>query len=32
MKEVAAPMIKNEYGKYLISIIEEIKRTGNSNL
>lgn len=32
MKEVAAPMMKNEYGKYLISMIKKIKRTGKSNL
>lgn len=31
MKEVAAPMMKNEYGKYLISMIEEMKRIRNSN-
>ncbi|WP_279148615.1 glucose-1-phosphate thymidylyltransferase RfbA [Segatella bryantii] len=30
MRENAEPMIKNEYGKYLLSVIEEVKRTGNS--
>lgn len=32
MREVAAPMMKNEYGKYLISVVEEVKRTGQPNL
>lgn len=32
MREVAAPMMKNEYGKYLISFVEEVKRTGQPNL
>ena len=32
MREVAAPMMKNEYGKYIISVIDEIKKTGISNL
>ncbi len=30
MRENAEPMIKNEYGKYLLSVIEEVKRTGKS--
>ncbi len=30
MHENAEPMIKNEYGKYLLSVIEEVKRTGKS--
>lgn len=32
MRENAAPMLKNEYGKYLLQVIEEVKRTGNPNL
>ncbi len=32
MRKVAAPMMKNEYGKYIISVIDEIKKTGISNL
>lgn len=32
MREVAVPMMKNEYGKYLISVVEEVKRTGQPNL
>lgn len=32
MREDAAPMLKNEYGKYLLQVIEEVKRTGNPNL
>ena len=32
MRENAAPMLKNEYGKYLLQVIEEVKRTCNPNL
>lgn len=32
MRDNAAPMLKNEYGKYLLQVIEEVKRTGNPNL
>lgn len=32
LRELAQPMLKNEYGKYLISVIDEVKRTGKSNL
>lgn len=32
MREVAEPLSKNEYGRYLLKIIDEIGRTGNSNL
>lgn len=32
LREVARPMIKNEYGQYLIKVIEEMKRTGIDNL
>ena len=32
MREDAAPMLKNEYGKYLLQVIEEVKRTGDPNL
>ncbi len=32
LKEVAAPMAKNEYGRYLLKVVEEIDRTGYSNL
>lgn len=32
MRENAAPMLKNEYGKYFLQVIEEVKRTGNPNL
>lgn len=27
MREVAAPMIKNQYGQYLLKVIDEVKRT-----
>lgn len=32
LRELAQPMLKNEYGKYLINVIDEVKRTGKSNL
>lgn len=30
--ELAAPMAKNQYGQYLIKVVEEVNRTGQSNL
>ena len=32
MRELAQPMIKNQYGQYLLKVIEEVKETGNPNL
>lgn len=32
MRELAQPMIKNQYGQYLLKVIEELKETGESNL
>ena len=32
MRQIAQPMIKNEYGQYLIRVIEEMKATGKENL
>ena len=32
MKELAKPMLKNQYGQYLLKVIDEVKRYGNSNL
>lgn len=32
MRELAKPMLKNQYGQYLLQVIDEVKRTGNSNL
>lgn len=32
LREVAEPMKKNEYGRYLLKVLEEIGRTGASNL
>ena len=32
MRELAQPMLKNQYGQYLLKVIDEIKQTGNSNL
>lgn len=32
MRELAKPMLKNQYGQYLLKVIDEIKQTGNLNL
>ncbi len=32
LREVAQPMLKNEYGQYLLRVIDEIERTGNPNI
>ena len=32
MRELAQPMIKNQYGQYLLKVIDEIKETGKPNL
>ena len=32
MRELAKPMLKNQYGQYLLKVIEGVKETGNSNL
>lgn len=32
MVELAQPMLKNNYGKYLIKVVEELDRTNNPNL
>ena len=32
MRELAEPMLKNQYGQYLIKVIEEMKETGSANL
>ena len=32
MREIAQPMLKNQYGQYLIKVIEELVRTGQANL
>ncbi len=32
MRALAQPMIKNQYGQYLLKVIDELKRTGNPNL
>lgn len=32
MRQVALPMRKNLYGQYLLQVIDELKRTGDSNL
>ena len=32
MRELAQPMIKNQYGQYLLQVIEEVEHTGKANL
>lgn len=32
LRELAQPMLKNQYGKYLLHVIEEVEHTGKSNL
>lgn len=32
MTELAQPMLKNQYGQYLLKVVEELDRTGDSNL
>ena len=32
MKELAQPMIKNQYGQYLLQVVEEIRATGKANI
>lgn len=32
LREIAQPMLKNQYGQYLLSVIDEVKRTGNPNI
>lgn len=32
MRELAQPMIKNQYGQYLMQVVEEIRATGKANL
>lgn len=31
-RELAQPMIKNQYGQYLLKVIDEVKETGKANL
>ena len=32
MRQIAQPMIKNQYGRYLLKVVDEIARTGGRNL
>lgn len=32
MRELAQPMLKNQYGQYLLKVIDEVKESGQSNL
>jgi glucose-1-phosphate thymidylyltransferase len=31
MREIAKPMLKNQYGQYLLKVIDEMKEDINSN-
>ncbi len=32
MRQLAQPMLKSQYGQYLLQVIEEVRRTGNPNI
>ena len=32
LREIATPMLKNQYGEYLLKVIEEMEKTGTKNL
>ena len=32
MRELAKPMLKNQYGQYLLQVVKELERTGKANL
>ena len=32
MRDLAKPMLKNQYGQYLLQVVEEVERTGKANL
>lgn len=32
MQQLAQPMLKNQYGQYLLQVIDEVKSTGNPNI
>lgn len=32
MVELAKPMLKNQYGQHLLKVVDELDRTGDSNL
>ena len=32
MRELAKPMLKNQYGQYLLQVVEEVEKTGKENL
>lgn len=32
LREIAQPMLKNQYGQYLLKVIDEVDRTSNKNL
>jgi glucose-1-phosphate thymidylyltransferase len=32
LREEAQPMLKNQYGQYLLKVFDEVERTGEANL
>ena len=32
LRELAQPMLKNQYGQYLLQVVDEVERTGKPNL
>ena len=32
MREIAAPMLKNQYGQYLMKVLDEVRRNGRTGL
>ena len=32
MRDLAKPMLKNQYGQYLLKVFDEVKETGQANL
>jgi glucose-1-phosphate thymidylyltransferase len=32
MRQLAQPMIKNQYGQYLLKVVNEVKETGRPNI
>lgn len=32
MREIARPMLRNQYGQYLLKVVDEVQETGKSNL
>lgn len=32
MRELAQPMLKNQYGQYLLKVVDEVKESGSPNI